>query len=92
MVKVLNTTNVFIQVDPGRLAGGNNHLFVSDNDQEARNLVAGYLRDRYGWRRVIDLGDMTTARGAEMLLPMWLRLFGVMQTPMYNFRIVSEKE
>ena len=30
---------------------------------------------------VIDLGDITTARGTEMLLPVWLRLWGALGTP-----------
>ena len=42
----------------------------------------------FGWRNVIDLGDITTARGAEMLLPIWLRLWGALGSPMFNFKIV----
>jgi 8-hydroxy-5-deazaflavin:NADPH oxidoreductase len=37
---------------------------------------------------VIDLGDITTARGAEMLMPLWLRLMGSLRTPMFNFKVV----
>ncbi len=36
---------------------------------------------------VIDLGDITTARGAEMLLPVWVRLYGALGTGMFNFKI-----
>jgi hypothetical protein len=32
----------------------------------------------YGWKNIIDLGDITTARGAEMMLPMWLRLWNAL--------------
>jgi hypothetical protein len=35
------------------------------------------------------LGDITTARGAEMLLPIWLRLWGVFKTPTFNYKIVK---
>ena len=36
---------------------------------------------------VVDLGDITTARGAEMLLPIWVQLWGALGTPMFNFKI-----
>jgi hypothetical protein len=37
---------------------------------------------------MIDLGDITTARGTEQLLPIWVRLYGSLQNPMFNFKIV----
>jgi 8-hydroxy-5-deazaflavin:NADPH oxidoreductase len=37
---------------------------------------------------VVDLGDITTARGPEMLLPLWLRLWGALQAPMFNLKVV----
>ena len=46
------------------------------------------LLESFGHRDVIDLGDITGARGTEMLLPVWLRLIGTFDTPMFNFRIV----
>jgi hypothetical protein len=42
----------------------------------------------FGWTDIIDLGDMTTARGTEMMLPIWVRLFGALQKPLFNFKIV----
>ena len=38
-------------------------------------------------RVVKTLNTMTTARGTEMLLPIWLRLWGVFKTPNINFHI-----
>ena len=49
--------------------------------------VVKTLNTWFGWRNVIDLGDITTARGAEMVLPIWLRLMGALGTPMFNFKI-----
>ncbi len=89
VVKTLNTINAFLQVDPGRLAGGDHHAFVSGNDPSAKARVIEFLREWYGWKNAIDLGDITTARGAEMILPIWVRLWGVLQTPFFNFKIVS---
>jgi len=87
VVKTLNTTNVNIMVDPGQVAGGNHDLFVSGNDAAAKARVTELLRQWFGWRTVIDLGDITTARGTEMLLPIWLRLWGALGSPMFNFKI-----
>lgn len=46
------------------------------------------LLESFGHTDVIDLGDITAARGAEMLVPIWLRLMGTLGTPMFNFKIV----
>jgi hypothetical protein len=53
-----------------------------------RRSVANYLNEWFGWSDIIDLGDITNARGMEMVLPLWIRLMGVLGTPMFNFRIV----
>jgi hypothetical protein len=37
---------------------------------------------------VIDLGDITTARGTEMYLPLWLRLWGSLGTGIFNIKVV----
>lgn len=88
VVKTLNTTNTAIMADPGQLAGGDHTIFMSGNDAEAKRRVATWLREWFGWKDVIDLGDITTARGAEMLLPIWLRLWSALGTPMFNFKVV----
>jgi 8-hydroxy-5-deazaflavin:NADPH oxidoreductase len=38
---------------------------------------------------VIDLGDISTARGVEMYLPLWIRLWGVLGTGIFNVKIVK---
>ena len=63
-------------------------MFVAGNDQEAKTFVAdGILRDGFGWKRVLDLGDLRAARGMEMYLPLWLRLMGVIG-PQFNIGVV----
>ncbi|MFC0455116.1 hypothetical protein ACFFGR_00905 [Arthrobacter liuii] len=49
--------------------------------------TAGLL-EALGHRDIIDPGDITTARGAEMVLPLWLRLFGALGTPDFTFKVV----
>jgi len=62
---------------------------MSGNDQGAKSQVEGILKDWFGWKIVIDLGDISSARGTEMLLPIWLRLLSKYQSPMFNFKIVK---
>jgi predicted dinucleotide-binding enzyme len=89
VVKTLNTTNAQLMVNPRLLADGDHHAFVSGNDAQAKAQVIDLLKNGFGWKHVIDLGDITTARGTEMLLPVWVRLFGALQTPLFNFKIVQ---
>jgi len=85
VVKSLNTMNAGVMVNPG-LVPGEHDVFLSGNDAAAKATVAELLRS-FGWRNVIDLGDITTARGVEMILPIWLRLMGALKTPQFNFHI-----
>jgi predicted dinucleotide-binding enzyme len=86
VVKTLNTMSAAVMVEPAGVAGGAHSVFVSGNDDDAKKTVTSLL-ESFGHTDVIDLGDITTARGAEMLLPIWLRLWGALGTPMFNFKI-----
>ncbi len=87
VVKSLNTMNADIMVDPALLGVVDHAVFMSGDDADAKATVAGLLRE-FGWIDIVDLGDLTTARGTEMLLPLWLRLMGALGTPAFNFKIV----
>ncbi len=89
VVKTLNTVTASVMVDPSSLAGGRHAAFVSGNDDDAKAVVTDLLKDSLGWRNVIDLGDITSARAAEMYLPLWLRLYGSVGNPMFNLDIVT---
>jgi predicted dinucleotide-binding enzyme len=88
VVKTLNTVNCQLMVDPS-LVPGPHDLFVSGNDPEAKATVTKILRDWFGWQSVIDVGDITSARGTEQLLPLWVRLMGQLKTPFFNFHITK---
>lgn len=87
VVKTLNTVNASVMVAPGAVAGGDHTIFVSGNDAGAKKTVSDILR-QFGWKDIVDLGDITTARGTEMLLPIWVRLWGVVGSPTFNFKVV----
>jgi predicted dinucleotide-binding enzyme len=89
VVKTLNTVTVFLMVNPGLVAGGDHTLFVCGNDAAAKTQVSAWLKDWFGWQDMIDLGDITNARGTEMYLPLWLRLWGALGSGMFNVKVVK---
>ncbi|MDG4806412.1 NAD(P)-binding domain-containing protein [Micromonospora sp. WMMD1120] len=87
VVKSLNTMTAELMVHPRQLADGAHSVFVSGDDAEAKRVVTELLVS-FGHTDVIDLGDLSTARGAEMLVPLWVRLYGRLDTAIFNIRVV----
>jgi 8-hydroxy-5-deazaflavin:NADPH oxidoreductase len=87
VVKTLHTMNAYLMVDPAQLAGADHTVFVCGDNAEAKAEVTELLRG-FGWTDILDLGDISAARGTEMLMPLWLRLFGALQKPVFNYKIV----
>ncbi|MFI8254552.1 NADPH-dependent F420 reductase [Streptomyces filamentosus] len=87
VVKTLNTMTNAVMVDPGRVPG-EHVVFVGGDDADAKAVVTGLLGS-LGWpaARIIDLGDLTSARATEQLMPIWLRLHGVLGTGDFNFAV-----
>jgi len=88
VVKTLNTVTARIMVYPLEVANGDHHVFISANDVEAKSQVMELLRS-FGWVNIFDLGDLSTARGTEAYLLLWVRLFGAMNTGMINVKIMK---
>ncbi len=88
VVKTLNTVNCEVMVDPGKVAGDHD-VFVCGNDESAKARVVELL-ESFGWpaEHVLDLGDITAARGTEAYLLFWIRLWGALQTGHFNIRVV----
>jgi len=76
VVKALNTVNANLMVNPGRVPGETD-IFVSGNDAGAKARVTQILKEEFGWKSVIDLGDLMGARGTESYLHLWLRLWAL---------------
>ncbi len=87
VVKSLNTLAAPLMVEPG-LIKGDHAVFVSGNDAPAKAAVTKLLTEGFGHTVVIDLGDITTARGTEAWLLLWLRLWGALKTPLFNLQLV----
>ena len=88
VVKTLNTVNARVMTHPLEVADGDHHVFVSSNDADAKVQVAELLRS-FGWIHIFDLGDLSTARGAEAYLMLWVRLYGSLNTGMINIKIMK---
>lgn len=89
VVKTLNTVTANLMVNPRQLAEGEHHMFICGNDTKAKAEIVNLLTVGFGWNHIIDLGDITTARGTEMYLPIWLRLLGALGTGMFNVKVVK---
>lgn len=88
VVKTLNTVTASVMVEPS-LVPGPHTVFVSGNDRGAKGRVMDLLR-RFGWQSILDLGDITTARGTEQMLPLWVRLYAVLGTGEFNLALMKK--
>jgi predicted dinucleotide-binding enzyme len=90
VVKTLNTMWCGLMVNPAMLGGGDHQNFICGNNSEAKEKVKHILND-FGWKdqNIFDLGDITSARGTELILPLWLRIMTVKRSGAFNFKIVS---
>lgn len=87
VVKALNTVTAAVMVEP-RLVPGRHTLPICGNDAGAK-AQAGELMRGFGWPAdaILDLGDITAARGMEMYLPLWLRMMQTFGTPVFNVAV-----
>ena len=88
VVKTLNTMNCEIMIEPARVPGDHD-VFLSGDDENAK-LQVKQLLGSFGWGegQIVDLGDITTCRGPEMYLALWVRLLGPLGTPDFNIKVV----
>ncbi|NUP07656.1 MAG: NAD(P)-binding domain-containing protein [Polyangiaceae bacterium] len=87
VVKTLNTVNCDVMVNPAKVSGDHT-MFLCGNDEGAKKQVLEILTEWFGWRDVIDLGDITAARALESMLHVWLRLMGALKTVHFNVKVV----
>jgi predicted dinucleotide-binding enzyme len=90
VVKSLNTLNANEMVDPARL-GSPHNIFVCGNDAAAKGQVKELL-ESFGWwpESIIDLGDITSARGTEMYVALWLRVASAIGSFHINMNYLRE--
>lgn len=90
VVKTLNTLNCEVMVNPKLVNNGDHDIFLSGNDADAKQKVKDLLKT-FGWKseNLIDIGDIVSARGTEMILPLWVRLMGTLGTTKFQFKVVK---
>ena len=86
LVKMFNTMANEVMVNPRKLRDDST-IFVAGNDAAARQTAASLAAD-LGWTDVFDLGDLTAARGLEMFIPLWVRIFGQLGRAEFNIKLV----
>lgn len=85
VVKTLNIVNCEVMVDPSK-CGGQATMLLCGNNADAKATVRALLR-QFGWQDIVDLGDITGARGMEMMIPIWVKLFMTLKNPYIAFKI-----
>ncbi len=90
VVKALNTMNASLMVAPASIDESTNVFVCGDDDQAKATVIE--LLETFGWLSadIIDLGDISAARGAELYVALWVRLMGALGTPSFNIRVVRE--
>ena len=90
VVKALNTMWCGLMVNPLMINSGDHNTFICGNDSDAKDQVKRLLKS-FGWidKNIIDLGDISAARGTEMYLPLWLRIYGATSNGAFNIKIVN---
>jgi predicted dinucleotide-binding enzyme len=86
VVKTLNTVTASVMVDPLSVAGGDHTIFVCGDDVDAKARVSELLRS-FGWSDILDLGDLSSARGAEAYLMWWIRVRATLGDARFNVKI-----
>jgi predicted dinucleotide-binding enzyme len=84
VVKTLNTVTAAVMVAPD-LVAGDHTMFLCGDHADAKD-QARLLLGEFGWAQgsLLDLGDLTSARGMEMYLALWVRLYGATGTSLFN--------
>lgn len=86
VVKTLNTMYLELMVNTGKVSGSHT-VFMSGNDAGAKHTVRAIL-ETFGWKDILDLGDISTARAVEDYLPLWFALSKVLSTSYFNIKVV----
>ena len=88
VIKAFNTLTAALMVAPRSLADGDHTLLICGNDAAAKAQATALFSQWFGWRDILDVGDITAARATEALLPLWVRLFMKFGTGNLQFKIV----
>jgi predicted dinucleotide-binding enzyme len=86
VVKALNTINSSLMADASTLPDSHT-VFMSGNDADAKKRVRELLQ-AFGWKDIVDLGDIGTARATESYVSLWVALWKTLGTAQFNIKVV----
>lgn len=87
IVKSLNTVSAPVMINPAVIPGDHD-IFICGNDTGAKTEVTKILQDWFGWKSVVDLGDISASRVTEAWVLFWVRIMMLTGSPMHNLKIV----
>jgi NADPH-dependent F420 reductase len=70
VVKAFNTVNAYVMVSPKR-EEGDPDLFIAGNDENAKDKLRS-LAKQLGWKRVLDVGDISNSYWLEAITMFWV--------------------
>lgn len=88
VVQCFNTVNHAKMVDPA-FAGGVPEMMLCGDDAEAKAAVADVAMS-FGWPGVLDVGGIDGAPWLEALVPLWVRVGGVLGTWGHAFKVARD--
>jgi 8-hydroxy-5-deazaflavin:NADPH oxidoreductase len=86
VIKTLNMVNCEVMVEPS-LCGADASMFICGNDAASKTSVMNILQ-QFGWKDIINLGEISSARSMEMLLPIWVKMRMLIGNSHFGFKIV----
>jgi 8-hydroxy-5-deazaflavin:NADPH oxidoreductase len=87
VVKAFNIVTAATMVNPAQ-TGGEPDMFIAGNDEDAKKSVTEILYS-FGWKGVIDLGDIALARYLEPLAMIWVAYAQRTGTFTHAFKLVG---
>jgi len=87
VVKTLNIVNSEVMVNPS-LVPGDPDMFVCGNSGEAKQKVISLLSD-FGWKSIIDIGGIESARVMEPFVLLWVKGWLHFQTPYFAMKFLK---
>jgi predicted dinucleotide-binding enzyme len=91
VVKALNTVTATLMVNANLVNDGNHNLFICGNDIDAKNKVKHLLAENFNWKpeNILDFGSIKSARLTEAIVPFWVGVMLLLETPMFNYHVVK---
>jgi 8-hydroxy-5-deazaflavin:NADPH oxidoreductase len=88
VVKAFNIVNAYVMISPQR-EEGDPDLFICGNDKDAKKQVTNFAK-RWGWKSIIDLGDISEAYWLETLTILWVHYAFMNNTWSHAFKLLKK--